>query len=120
MSPRCGAAREHERRPTRCGSSPCSERSLTRVSGSLVDGVSVADLLGSKPTAMAARILTSLGATVGSTADADVVIAGHLRRTGDSTGSVWVCVTPFGATGPRSSWRASDLGVMAASGNLYC
>jgi crotonobetainyl-CoA:carnitine CoA-transferase CaiB-like acyl-CoA transferase len=34
--------------------------------------------------------------------------------------SVWVSVTPFGLTGPRSDWRASDLGVMASSGNMYC
>jgi crotonobetainyl-CoA:carnitine CoA-transferase CaiB-like acyl-CoA transferase len=34
-------------------------------------------------------------------------------------GAVWVSVTPFGRTGPRSSWRASDLGVMASSGNMY-
>jgi crotonobetainyl-CoA:carnitine CoA-transferase CaiB-like acyl-CoA transferase len=33
--------------------------------------------------------------------------------------SVWVSVTPFGRTGPRSSWRASDLGVMASTGNMY-
>jgi crotonobetainyl-CoA:carnitine CoA-transferase CaiB-like acyl-CoA transferase len=34
--------------------------------------------------------------------------------------AVWVHVTPFGLDGPRSHWRASDLGVMAASGNMYC
>ena len=34
--------------------------------------------------------------------------------------AVWVRITPFGAEGPRSTWRASDLGVMAASGNMYC
>jgi crotonobetainyl-CoA:carnitine CoA-transferase CaiB-like acyl-CoA transferase len=33
--------------------------------------------------------------------------------------AVWVSITPFGVDGPRSSWRASDLGVMAASGNMY-
>jgi crotonobetainyl-CoA:carnitine CoA-transferase CaiB-like acyl-CoA transferase len=33
--------------------------------------------------------------------------------------SVWVSITPFGLTGPRSGWRASDLGVLAASGNMY-
>ena len=33
--------------------------------------------------------------------------------------AVWVSVTPFGCGGPRSSWRASDLGVMASSGNMY-
>jgi crotonobetainyl-CoA:carnitine CoA-transferase CaiB-like acyl-CoA transferase len=33
--------------------------------------------------------------------------------------AVWVRVTPFGDDGPRSAWRASDLGVMAASGNMY-
>ncbi len=34
--------------------------------------------------------------------------------------AVWVRVTPFGLDGPRAGWRASDLGVMAASGNLFC
>ncbi len=34
--------------------------------------------------------------------------------------AVWVSVTPFGADGPRSSWRASDLGVMASSANMWC
>jgi crotonobetainyl-CoA:carnitine CoA-transferase CaiB-like acyl-CoA transferase len=33
--------------------------------------------------------------------------------------SVWVRVTPFGLAGPRAGWRASDLGVLAASGNMY-
>ena len=33
--------------------------------------------------------------------------------------AVWVDVTPFGLTGPRATWRASDLGVMASSGNMY-
>jgi crotonobetainyl-CoA:carnitine CoA-transferase CaiB-like acyl-CoA transferase len=35
-------------------------------------------------------------------------------------GAAWVSLTPFGLDGPRSDWRASDLGIMAASGNLYC
>src|SRR4051812_4191121 len=34
-------------------------------------------------------------------------------------GAVWVAVTPFGLDGPRAHWKASDLGVMAASGNMY-
>ena len=33
--------------------------------------------------------------------------------------AVRVDVTPFGLDGPRSTWRASDLGVMASSGNMY-
>ncbi len=33
--------------------------------------------------------------------------------------AVWVSITPFGLDGPRASWRASDLGIMAASGNMY-
>jgi crotonobetainyl-CoA:carnitine CoA-transferase CaiB-like acyl-CoA transferase len=33
--------------------------------------------------------------------------------------AAWVTVTPFGAQGPRSRWRASDLGVMASSGNMW-
>src|SRR5262249_40811207 len=32
--------------------------------------------------------------------------------------AVWVHITPFGLDGPRSSWRASDLGAMAARGNI--
>ncbi len=31
----------------------------------------------------------------------------------------WVRITPFGLDGPRATWRASDLGVMAATGNLF-
>jgi benzylsuccinate CoA-transferase BbsF subunit len=34
--------------------------------------------------------------------------------------AVWVRITPFGATGPRASWHATDLGVMASSGNMFC
>ena len=33
--------------------------------------------------------------------------------------AVWLKATPFGLDGPRANWRASDLGIMAASGNLY-
>ncbi len=32
----------------------------------------------------------------------------------------WVSLTPFGLDGPRAHWRASNFGVMAASGNMYC
>lgn len=39
---------------------------------------------------------------------------------GRAPDAVWVSVTPFGLDGPRAHWRASDLGVMAASGNMYC
>jgi len=34
--------------------------------------------------------------------------------------AVWVHVTPFGQLGPHAHWRATDLGVMAASGNMFC
>jgi crotonobetainyl-CoA:carnitine CoA-transferase CaiB-like acyl-CoA transferase len=37
-----------------------------------------------------------------------------------AAGAVWVLVTPFGTDGPRAQWRASDLGVMASTGNMYC
>ena len=33
--------------------------------------------------------------------------------------ATWVHITPFGLDGPRAGWRATDLGVMAASGNMY-
>jgi crotonobetainyl-CoA:carnitine CoA-transferase CaiB-like acyl-CoA transferase len=34
--------------------------------------------------------------------------------------AVWVSVSPFGLEGPRSRWQATDLGVMASTGNMYC
>ena len=34
-------------------------------------------------------------------------------------GAAWVSITPFGLDGPRSTWRSSDLGVMASSGNMF-
>jgi crotonobetainyl-CoA:carnitine CoA-transferase CaiB-like acyl-CoA transferase len=58
-------------------------------------------------------------------ADADVVLdtPGHpgslTLDAGRAPDAVWVSVTPFGLTGPRSDWRASDLGVLAASGNMF-
>lgn len=33
-------------------------------------------------------------------------------------GAVWLKATPFGGTGPRADWRATDLGIMAACGNM--
>ena len=33
--------------------------------------------------------------------------------------AAWVSVSPFGTRGPRSHWRATDLGVVASSGNMY-
>ncbi len=33
--------------------------------------------------------------------------------------AVWVSITPFGLDGPRASWHASDLGIMASSGNMF-
>jgi len=69
---------------------------------------------------MTARLLIDLGATAGSALDdADIVLATS-TRSGGKPDAIWVTVTPFGATGPRSTWRASDLGVMASSGNLFC
>ena len=59
-------------------------------------------------------------------ADADVVLTtprwpGALDPdSGLAPGSVWVRVTPFGFDGPRADWKASDLGVMASTGNMYC
>jgi crotonobetainyl-CoA:carnitine CoA-transferase CaiB-like acyl-CoA transferase len=58
--------------------------------------------------------------------DADVVfdspaLAGtHQLDPARAPNAVWVSITPFGLDGPRASWRASDLGVMAASGNMFC
>jgi crotonobetainyl-CoA:carnitine CoA-transferase CaiB-like acyl-CoA transferase len=59
-------------------------------------------------------------------AEADVVFDApgapgtHQLDPSRAPNAVWVSITPFGLEGPRSGWRASDLGVMAASGNMYC
>ena len=59
-------------------------------------------------------------------ADADVVFdelgaAGtHQLDPARAPQAVWVRISPFGAQGPRSDWVATDLGVMAASANMYC
>jgi crotonobetainyl-CoA:carnitine CoA-transferase CaiB-like acyl-CoA transferase len=59
-------------------------------------------------------------------ASADIVFdtpfarAVHVLDPGRAPHAVWVSITPFGRTGPREAWRASDLGVMASSGNMFC
>ncbi|MFL6238215.1 MAG: CoA transferase [Actinomycetes bacterium] len=50
-------------------------------------------------------------------ADADIVLADRAPN-GEPT-NVWVAITPFGLAGPRKDWRASDLTLVAAGGNLY-
>ena len=56
---------------------------------------------------------------------ADVVIStpgwveGPSPDPGLAPAAVWVSITPFGLDGPRAGWRATDLGIMAASGNMY-
>ena len=44
----------------------------------------------------------------------------HQLDPGRAPNAVWVSITPFGLDGPRAHWRATDLGVMAASANMYC
>ncbi len=57
---------------------------------------------------------------------ADVVFStpgaeGYLQPDpGRALDTAWIAITPFGLDGPRATWRASDLGVMAASGNMFC
>ncbi len=49
---------------------------------------------------------------------ADVVVA-HEAPGSTHDRLVWCAITPFGLTGPKASWRASDLGVLAQSGTMY-
>ena len=51
--------------------------------------------------------------------DTPGVAGTHVLDPGRAPDAVWVRITPFGLDGPRASWRASNLGVMAASGNMY-
>src|SRR4051812_32401293 len=95
--------------------------SPTRVSGSglLIGGGTYCDLPESPVTRITARLLDDLGVAAVALDDADIVLADRARE-GGRADAIWVAVTPFGLHGPRASWRASDLGVMASSGNLYC
>jgi crotonobetainyl-CoA:carnitine CoA-transferase CaiB-like acyl-CoA transferase len=58
--------------------------------------------------------------------DADVVFdepgatGTHQLDAARAPDAVWVRITPFGSEGPRANWNASDLGVMASSGNMFC
>ena len=58
-------------------------------------------------------------------ADADVVIdeigmpGAHRLDPERAPHAVWVRISPLGGDGPRAEWLVSDLGVMAASGNMY-
>ncbi|HEV8207517.1 MAG TPA: CoA transferase, partial [Acidimicrobiia bacterium] len=57
-------------------------------------------------------------------AQADVVIETGQRQLNDSRITrhdrlIWCAITPFGLTGPKSAWRASDLGVLAQAGTMY-
>jgi len=54
--------------------------------------------------------------------DVDVVIETGVTPRYEELGSptvVWCVLTPFGRTGPKASWRASDLSVQAQSGVMY-
>jgi len=56
--------------------------------------------------------------------DADIVIDTGQADLADSRAArprdvVSCSITPFGLTGPKSSWRASDLGVLAQSGTMF-
>ena len=44
----------------------------------------------------------------------------HVLDPARAPDAIWVNITPFGLDGPRAGWRASDLGVMASSGNMFC
>jgi crotonobetainyl-CoA:carnitine CoA-transferase CaiB-like acyl-CoA transferase len=56
-------------------------------------------------------------------AAADVVLAGGPAAgpltPADAPRAAWVSITAYGASGPRAAWRASDLTIVAAGGNLY-
>jgi crotonobetainyl-CoA:carnitine CoA-transferase CaiB-like acyl-CoA transferase len=55
-------------------------------------------------------------------ASADVVIETGVTQRYENLGDprvIWCALTPFGRSGPKASWRASDLSVQAQSGVMY-
>ena len=73
-------------------------------------------------------VVTTSGEVSALAADADVVISDHsldvapdLAQLRDENPSlITVSLTPFGETGPKSSWKATDLTLFASSGQLIC
>jgi benzylsuccinate CoA-transferase BbsE subunit len=54
--------------------------------------------------------------------DANVVIETGISQRYEELGDervVWCAITPFGRTGPKSDWRASDISVQAQAGVMY-
>ena len=64
--------------------------------------------------------LDELLASAGVVVDTPYATGVHVLDPARAPHAVWVSVTPFGLDGPRARWRASDLGVMASSANMYC
>src|ERR687897_262478 len=81
----------------RLGSGRLAQGSLTRTSGRRPGGALRGGVTMTEPLLAGVRVADPAGAP----------------------DAVWARVTPFGGTGPHSGWRASDLAVMAASGNMY-
>lgn len=59
------------------------------------------------------------------TASADVVletgpVPGEDELRAANPALVWCSIRSFGRTGPKAGWRASDLTVVAQSGNMFC
>ncbi|MGH2792883.1 MAG: CoA transferase [Actinomycetota bacterium] len=52
-------------------------------------------------------------------AEANVVIANRGPADLLPPALIWCAITPFGVTGPRAEWRASDLGVLARAGTMF-
>ena len=43
----------------------------------------------------------------------------HHLDPGRAPQAAWISITPFGLEGPRAGWHATDLGVMASTGNMF-
>jgi crotonobetainyl-CoA:carnitine CoA-transferase CaiB-like acyl-CoA transferase len=64
--------------------------------------------------------LDAMLATADVVFDSPAIAGTHQLDPGRAPGAVWVSITPFGLDGPHAAWRATDLGVMASSGNMFC
>ncbi len=87
----------------------------------LHDNVARAWNVGKRVVALAAEAaeLDALLAAADVVFDSPGTDGTHVIDAGRAPAAVWVSITPFGLDGPRASWRASDLGIMAASGNMF-
>ena len=100
---------------------PDPEQSLAWIAGGTSRRSVALDLRHEDGRALFARLCERADAVIATSSAEQLAALGldEATRTKRFPRLVVCSVTPFGATGPRRHWRATDLSALAASGNLF-